>query len=222
MADSQAAEGKTTFLGRLFRKPNAAEASGGEKAEPVPATPTPSVTETQAVAATRPPVASPVLAAAPTATASPEARPSAPSHSTTASKPVVAQASKPVVTPASKPVTPAGVPSAASHASKPATTVSARPGASGAAEGKSHAPTGGKYIVRVDCMMFDKRSRDSAAALVAEIRGISKEEAQQEMDKAGKRRLILAKGLTEQVAKDYATRMNAIQPKCADYRESLA
>jgi hypothetical protein len=71
-------------------------------------------------------------------------------------------------------------------------------------------------MVRVDCLLFKGPQKEEAAHAIAEIRGFTLEQAIEEMDRAGRRRFILAKELTEEVAKGYADRLNAIHPDCAD------
>lgn len=72
-------------------------------------------------------------------------------------------------------------------------------------------------MVRIDGLTLKGNKRDQAAEIIAEIKEISAEEALEELDRAGKRRYILAKGLPEELAKEHAERFNAIRSKCAEF-----
>jgi len=72
-------------------------------------------------------------------------------------------------------------------------------------------------MVRIDCLVFKPGEKDEAAEAIAEIKGITVDEAHEEMDRAGRRRYILAKGLSQAEAKEHAERFNAIHPKCAEF-----
>lgn len=72
-------------------------------------------------------------------------------------------------------------------------------------------------MVRIDCLVLKAGQKDEAAEAIAEIKSITPEQAHEEMDRAGRRRYILAKNLSQAEAREYAERFNAIHPKCAEF-----
>ncbi|MDA0840377.1 MAG: hypothetical protein O2857_21620, partial [Planctomycetota bacterium] len=69
----------------------------------------------------------------------------------------------------------------------------------------------GEFMVRLDPLRFGRKVKNQAADVIASVRGITADEALDELTKAGRRRYILAKDLPLDVANDYAAQFHCVQ-----------
>ena len=78
----------------------------------------------------------------------------------------------------------------------------------------------GEFIVKLDPLRFGRKVKIQAADEIASVKGISADDALDELNKAGRRRYILAKDLSMDVANEYAERFNSIVSNSAEVSKS--